>query len=125
MLLVVCSHIELFMVGKPNFSINELFGEFRMPLFFFVSGFVFYKRNFHFGVNEVKILLREKIFVQVLSPLVFLLLFCQIKNIDFCHSLLTAAKSGYWFTFVLLEFPLIYLFNKYLPWCIGKTFTRN
>ena len=26
---------------------------------------------------------------------------------------------------VLLEFPLIYLFNKYLPWCIGKTFTRN
>lgn len=26
---------------------------------------------------------------------------------------------------VLLEFPLIYLFNNYLPWCIGKTYTRN
>lgn len=108
MLLVVCSHIELFMVGKPNFSINELFGEFRMPLFFFVSGFVFYKRNFHFGINEINTLLRKKIFVQILSPLVFLLLFCRIKNIDFCHSFLTAAKSGYWFTFVLFEFFLIY-----------------
>lgn len=26
---------------------------------------------------------------------------------------------------VLLEFPLIYLFNHYLPWCIGKTYKNN
>lgn len=26
---------------------------------------------------------------------------------------------------VLLEFPLIYLFNHYLPWCIGKTYRNN
>ena len=26
---------------------------------------------------------------------------------------------------VLLEFPLIYLFNRYLPWCIGKTYKNN
>lgn len=108
MLLVVCAHIGTFMVGNPNFSINELLGEFRMPLFFFVSGFVFYKRNFHFGIDGIKALLRKKIFVQVLSPLVFLLIFCQVKDIDFCHSILTAAKSGYWFTFVLFELFIIY-----------------
>ena len=108
MLLVVCVHIQSFMIGKPNFSINELFGVFRMPLFFFVSGFVFYKKDFHFGVNEIKALLRKKIFVQVLSPLVFMLLFCLIKNKDFCHSILSANKAGYWFTFVLFEFFIIY-----------------
>ena len=26
---------------------------------------------------------------------------------------------------VLLEFPLIYLFNRYLPWCIGKPYKNN
>ena len=26
---------------------------------------------------------------------------------------------------VLLEFPLIYLFSRYLPWCIGKTYKNN
>lgn len=40
MLLVVCSHVETFMVGSPLKSINALLGEFQMPLFFFVSGFV-------------------------------------------------------------------------------------
>lgn len=26
---------------------------------------------------------------------------------------------------VLLEFPLIYIFNHYLPWCIGKKYKKN
>ena len=108
MLLVVCSHIECFMIGTPSFSLNGLFGQFRMPLFFFVSGFVFYKKNYHYGFNEMKSLFQKKIFVQVLSPLIFLFLYCYIRKIDFCHLIFTAAKSGYWFTFVLLEFFIIY-----------------
>lgn len=26
---------------------------------------------------------------------------------------------------VLLEFPLIYIFNHYLPWCIGRKYKKN
>lgn len=108
MLLVVSSHIELFMVGAPDFSLNVLLSEFRMPLFFFVSGFVFYKSGRSYGWKEMKELVRKKIFVQVVSPLLFLLVFCRIRDIDITHSLFTAAKSGYWFTFVLFEFFIIY-----------------
>lgn len=28
-------------------------------------------------------------------------------------------------TIIVLEFPLIYLLNHYLPWCIGKTYKNN
>lgn len=107
MLLVVCSHVETFMVGSPLKSINALLGEFQMPLFFFVSGFVAYKNNLLYGINEIKTLFKKKIFVLVLSPLLFMFLYCYIKNHDFVRSLFLIDKAGYWFTFVLFELFII------------------
>ena len=126
MLLVVCSHVELFMLGKPFFSWNELFGEFRMPLFFFVSGFVFYKPNVVYTVHKMKTLLQNKVFVQVFSPLLFLFLYCKVRNIDFSLSITSAAKSGYWFTFVLFEFFIIYCFiHRLLQRAFLKRYMRD
>ena len=49
MVLVVLTHVSSFglgMYGSDTFSYSKIFAEFRMPLFFFVSGFVLYKSNF-------------------------------------------------------------------------------
>ena len=43
MLLVVMAHVSMFclgLYGYNGFSFNKMLSEFRMPLFFFVSGFV-------------------------------------------------------------------------------------
>lgn len=46
MILVVFSHVELFTFElDPPLFVNEVFISFRMPLFFFISGFIGYKAN--------------------------------------------------------------------------------
>lgn len=109
MLLVVCSHVQAFMIGNPVYSLNDLFGQFRMPLFFFVSGLVFYKANCHWGIDEMRTLFKKKITVQVLSPLLFMLIHCYWGGLGFVDALCDPFKIGYWFTFVLFEFFVLYV----------------
>ena len=47
MILVVFAHVETFVLKiEPNSTlISELFLSFRMPLFFFISGFISFKKN--------------------------------------------------------------------------------
>ena len=112
MLLVVCSHVEVFMISEPTYSLNELFGQFRMPLFFFVSGFVFYKNDKHWGKDEVREFFKNKIIVQVLSPLLFMFIHCYLCGTSFADAVCSTLKIGYWFTFVLFEFFVLYILIK-------------
>lgn len=44
-ILVVFSHVSLFLLGS-NCPSNDVFLLFRMPLFFFISGYMAYSANF-------------------------------------------------------------------------------
>ena len=81
MILVVAVHIYslCFMQGNVeeyDLSYNNFFGLFRMPLFFFISGFVFYKSNRLWNLASLNKFFKDKIRVQLFSTSIFFLLFC-------------------------------------------------
>ena len=85
----------------------------RMPLFFFVSGFLAYKANFAWTVPNVLKLTWKKFKVQVIPTLVFVCLFVIFRMKgdfwdDLMRLLASPTKGGYWFTWVLLQMFIIY-----------------
>ncbi len=114
MILVVVSHVAKFLdveTLSPG-SLHYYFNHFRMPLFFFISGFVFYKAGFVWNRVNIKKFLCKKVTVQVISPLIFLV--CYVHYIDFSlrEALLDNFKAGYWFTFTLFEYFLLYIATR-------------
>lgn len=116
MLLVVYSHIFLeFHIPFPTAidPLNGFFCQFRMPLFFFISGFVLYKADQIWNLKSSLVFLAQKFKVQIISTLLFLGLFSYIFNQSFVESLTAPFKNGYWFTIALFEFFVLYvIFNK-------------
>lgn len=115
MILVVAYHVAQFGFGqseKLSASLPFLV-LFRMPLFFFVSGFLAYKSRFVWTLSSFLSLTWKKVKIQVLPALIFLCLFLIFrKNYDFFDGLWASIKSptknGYWFTWVLLQMFIIY-----------------
>ena len=110
MLLVVMTHISGFALGTESENgFHGYFQQFRMPLFFFVSGFVFYKENFKWNVGNTLTFIKKKVTVQIISPLIFLLCYIYIKEISLKDALVSPTKSGYWFTFTLFSYFILYI----------------
>ena len=113
MMLVVINHVFNYVYGYSNEQIagsyNYYFSLFRMPLFFFVAGFVWYKKGASWDFSSSISFLKKKITVQVLSPFLFWLVYVTVKDFDMCKSLLSVNKSGYWFTFALFEYFILYI----------------
>ena len=102
MILVVYSHICHFCLGDSLLSFNATFFLFRLPCFFMISGWLFEpvaQRPFWTNV-------RHKFMVQIVPTFIFLLLLAPPP--EFFHQL-GMVKGGYWFTFVLFEFFVIYM----------------
>lgn len=102
MILVVYSHICHFCLGDSLLGFNETFFLFRLPCFFMLSGWLFEpvaQRSFMANV-------RHKFMVQIIPTFIFLLLL--VPPPEFFHQL-GALKGGYWFTFVLFEFFVLYM----------------
>ena len=112
MILVVLSHVSVWGLGAEGY--NTIFSMFRMPLFFFVSGYVFYKQDAVWNVDYTVQFLRKKVTVQLISPFLFFVVYCIVQRLDILQGLTSASKYGYWFTFALLEFFLIYIFFQTL-----------
>lgn len=116
MLLVVYSHIILFAYGQEfSYSIqngfqtyNTLFITFRMPLFFFISGFILFKKDYAWSLSGCRSFLRKKAKVQLIPTIIFLALFTYITGTSLWKWLFDPAKYGYWFTVTLFEYFLIY-----------------
>ena len=83
MILVVYHHIITF--GMPQISpgsfLSEFFILFRMPLFFFISGFVSYKA-FDYDYNIVKKQTIKKILGQLIPTFVFFSIFIAIYKLN-------------------------------------------
>lgn len=114
MILVVYAHVCYFCMDGPLMGYNRIFYLFRLPCFFMISGWLFEpmaRRSF-------KEVIRHKAMVQLLPTFIFLLLLAPPP--EFFLQLGTL-KGGYWFTFVLFEFFLLYLLiarlgAKWRPW---------
>ena len=102
MILVVYSHICHFCLGDSLLGFNDIFFLFRLPCFFMLSGWLFEPVAQRPFVANV----RHKFMVQIVPTFIFLLLLAPPP--EFFHQL-GAIKGGYWFTFVLFEFFILYM----------------
>ena len=82
MLMVVANHVSQTSFGElPKTSAAlSLLVLFRMPLFFFVSGFVAYKASFSWSLPDTGQLLWKKVRIQLLPTLVFLCAYIVIRQ---------------------------------------------
>lgn len=107
MLLVIYSHIAYF-IGGGTTEINRFFVLFRMPLFFFVSGFLAYSADY--DLNKLKQRSLNRIVRQLYPTVLIWALFCVLTaphtdSGDFAWNtaLYDQNKQGYWFTLVAVE----------------------
>lgn len=114
MFLVVYNHVLFCSFGgSTGWSINEIFLTFRMPLFFFLSGFLMYKAGRFKYFSPLIKFIQKKALVQLFPTLVFSLVYALIIVTPYQSLLLDKAKCGYWFTFTLFFYFLIYAFGDY------------
>lgn len=118
MIMVVANHVSS--VGfeqnlKYSSSLSFLL-LFRMPLFFFISGFLAYKAAQVWNARALGQLVLKKLKVQIIPTLVFFVLFNAMIWPRFFEGLEmnfhSPQKGGYWFTIALLwMFLFYYLFS--------------
>ena len=107
MILVVYSHICRYCLGDWTMGWNDVFFLFRLPCFFFISGWLFDVLN-----RPAMEIIRHKFMVQIVPTVIFLLL---LAPPPLFFSRLGATKGGYWFTFALFEFFVLHILNvRYL-----------
>lgn len=116
MILVVFSHVEYFGYNlKPDDSIlNTLFMSFRMPLFFFTSGYIAYKAGKIWDGQTWKTNILKKISIQLIPTLIFGLSYALLFNYSAKQFITDPGKLGYWFTLSLLSMFTIYYTINYL-----------
>ena len=116
MILVVLNHVaaEYFGVSYNHGNIHYYIAEFRMPLFFFVSGFVLYKKDFVWNITNSLKFFKKKILVQIISPFIFFCAYIYLRDMSFVEKFADKGKAGYWFTFTLFVFFIMYAIIQYL-----------
>lgn len=109
MILVVFAHVEMTSFGfSPPTFINSLFMSFRMPLFFFISGFIGYKASTQWNWSTWWAMSKKKFLIQLIPTFIFGLLYAYAYYHTDFHTFITHnGKLGYWFTIALLEISLI------------------
>lgn len=104
MILVVFSHVCSMCFGDRSMGYNDVFFLFRLPCFFFISGWLFDPLKGTFSSVA-----KHKFMVQIVPTVIFLLL---LAPPPLFFSKLGATKGGYWFTFVLFEFFMISMISE-------------
>ncbi len=121
MLLVVTNHVALKSFGMQIrwSAALQFFLLFRMPLFFFISGYLAYKASRVWNARTLGEMTLKKMRVQIIPTAVFFVLFLAmipttpfIDNLN--EALASSMKAGYWFTLVLLYMLLTYYLFSYI-----------
>ena len=108
MILVIYSHVCIFCFKDYFMAFNDVLFLLRMPCFFFISGWLFYKATRIWDKPTVKQVVSNKFMVQIVPTFIFLALH---ERANFFHQL-GAVKGGYWFTFALFIFFVIYILSS-------------
>lgn len=96
-------------IEPGGFSICTFLVSFSMPLFFFISGFVLYKKDVEWTSKEIIRFVKNKSLPTIISPCIFLFVICLVSGTSFVHSLGEDMKRGYWFTLTLFEYYIFYI----------------
>lgn len=110
MLLVVLGHVLMVMgIEDHDTFLSRLLVSFRMPLFFFVSGFFSYRATSWWTKSKVKDIVSRKFKAQILCTIIFLSLyqFATLGSIN-----LLKGFGGYWFTIVLFQMYILFLISN-------------
>lgn len=113
MILVVYFHIAAYGFGSYEIGYNDIIERFRMPTFFFISGWLFYKAGRIWDRQTITGMIRKKFMVQIIPTVVFMLLYLVMFNLLDVSSF-GSDKKGYWFTVVLFEYFVIYILAEAL-----------
>lgn len=129
MLLVVTNHVALKSFGMQIrwSAALQFFLLFRMPLFFFISGYLAYKASRVWNARTLGELTLKKLRVQIIPTAVFFMLFlAMIPTTPFIDSLnealASSMKAGYWFTLVLLYMLLTFYLFSYVESKLSSIF---
>ena len=109
MILVVYSHICNYCLGDWGMGFNETFFLFRLPCFFFISGWLFERPERQWNSVTIKSVVKHKFMVQIVPTMIFLLL---LAPPPLFFSRLGTTKGGYWFTFALFVFFFLYIISS-------------
>lgn len=106
MLLVVFGHVLILGMDVYGSFLNFILICFRMPLFFFVSGFFSYRVQCWWSRDRVADILKRKFQAQIFCTVLFFALYCFYigERPDF-----SLGFGGYWFTIVLFQMYIVYL----------------
>ena len=109
MMLVVFGHVISFGMGLNHYTsiLNSFFITFRIPLFFFISGFIGYKAVERWNGGFYWQNLKKKAFVQIVPATLFYIIYCCWFSTDLT-ALFRKGYELYWFTIVLFEMFLVY-----------------
>ena len=113
MILVVVGHVLGTYHTNDIVSYTNLFKCFRMPLFFFISGWVLYKKDVYWGYKHISIFLKKKFLIQIVPTIIFMSIILFGRN-DITWKAFDYFKSGYWFTIALFEYFVIYSLFRFL-----------
>lgn len=122
MILVVFSHVEVLGIAMPSTVLGQVFQHFRMPLFFFISGYISQKRSNINNAQEWFSSVTKKVKIQLLPTLFFGIIFtyCYLHR-DIYELLLHKSKYGYWFTICLLwMFVILYTLTLLTKKCSNR-----
>ncbi len=110
MILVVTMHTSSFS-NIEDYPYSDFFILFRMPLFFFISGFILYKKEQIWDFSTTINFISKKFSVQITPTIIFL----SIYSFAFSFSKIDPTFNGYWFTIALFMYFLIYTIFRSLP----------
>lgn len=119
MILVVIFHVMEMSFSRPTHCVKtlQIIELMRMPLFFFISGFLAYKDDLFCKHNYFQLIIK-KVKIQIPSTFIFFILYvfiCFTNSVEVLVDFLSRSdKGGYWFTIVLFYFFVIYYSVSYL-----------
>ena len=114
MVMVVAYHVGLitFAESARQSASMSLLVLFRMPLFFFVSGYLAFRPKFVWTAVSTARQLWKKFHVQLLPTILFMCAYAVIRCKEFLPAmermLQSPTKGGYWFTLALLYMFILY-----------------
>ena len=120
MIMVVAYHVcqQGFLLETKVSSSMSFLVLFRMPLFFFVSGFLAYKASLKWDIPTLLRMVGKKLRIQLIPTAVFFFFACAVLYKEFGPAVeknfLSPTKGGYWFTIALLYMFIIYYVFCYL-----------
>lgn len=108
MILVVLGHVQGALgLASYDSTLSVILLTFRMPLFFFVSGYFSFRSLDWWNNGRIADIMTRKVKAQIISPIIFLSIY---EILFFDHpSWWENGFGGYWFTIALFQMYVIYL----------------